>query len=154
MPFVCKICEKCPTSHSLIKYDETSERVVYYTCPANATNNETDGIIYHYNGVLSEMNGKKWVWVLDLKNFGMKHFLEIGNAVALTKLITEKYSNNLQKIIVINQNSFTNIIYSIIKPFLTSKIQSIVYFSDIKETTYNTHNSVINIDKSVSNIHS
>ena len=140
MPFVCKICQKCPTSHSLIKYDETPDRIVYYTTPANATNNDTDGIVYHYNGVLNEMNGKNWIWILDLKDFGINNFLEIRNAIALTKLITEKYSKNLQKIIVVNQNSFTSIIYGIVKPFLTSQMQDIVYFSEKKETTNNKQN--------------
>jgi len=140
MPFVCKICEKCPTSHSLTKYSETPDLLVYYTCPAIATNNETDGIIYHYNGMLSEINGKNWIWILDLKDFGMKQFLEIGNAIALVKLITKKYSNNLKKIIVVNQNSFTTIIYKIIKPFLTSEMQNIIYFSDKKESIINKNN--------------
>ena len=81
MPFVCKICEKCPSSHSLVKIDENEEQVIFYTCPANATNNETAGIVDHYNGVLGELGGKKWIWVLDLKDFKMQNFLEIGNGV-------------------------------------------------------------------------
>ena len=128
MPFICKLCEKNSTSHSLEIYDETPERIVYYTCPEKATNNETAGIVAHYDGVLGEMNGKDWIWILDLKDFGMKHFLEIGNAIALARLITEKYSTHLQKIIIINTNSYTNVIYNIVKPFLSTKIQSIVSF--------------------------
>ena len=130
MPFICKICEKCPNSHSLVKYEETSERIIYYTCPANATNNETTGIVNHYNGVLGEMGNKDWIWILDLKGFGMHNFLEIGNAVALAKLITEKYSEHLQKIIVVNPNSFTSTIFNIISPFLSERVRSIVVFSD------------------------
>jgi len=130
MPFICKICEKYPNSHSLVKFDETDKRIIYYTNPSNAKNNETNGIVSHYDGVLSEMNGKEWIWILDLNGFGMKNFLEIGNAIALSKLITEKYSEKLIKIIVINQNSYTNSIYMIIKPFLNYKIQDIVFFSN------------------------
>ena len=130
MPFICKICEKCPTSHSLVKYEETPERIIYYTCPSNATNNETTGILDHYNGVLGEINGKKWIWVLDLKGFGMKNFMEICNGIELAKLITEKYSEHLEKIIIINQNSFTATIYGIVKPFLNKRVQSLVIFSD------------------------
>jgi hypothetical protein len=128
MPFICKICEKCPTSHSLVKFEETPERIVYYTRPSNATNNETDGIIQHYDGVLSEMNGKDWIWILDLNGFGMKNFMEIGNGIALARLITEKFSEHLQKIIVINQNAFTNAIYAIVKPFLSESVQKLVVF--------------------------
>ena len=128
MPFICKICEKCPTSHSLVKFEETPERIIYYTRPSSATNNETDGIIQHYDGVLSEMNGKDWIWILDLNGFGMKNFMEIGNGIALARLITEKFSEHLQKIIVINQNAFTSAIYAIVKPFLSESVQKLVVF--------------------------
>jgi hypothetical protein len=130
MPFVCKICEKCPTSHSLVKYNETSERIIYYTCPSIATNNETTGIIEHYDGVLGEMGNKNWIWILDLKGFGMKNFLEFENGIALAKLITEKYSNHLQKIIVINPNSYTSAIFNLVKPFLNKRVRSIITFSN------------------------
>jgi hypothetical protein len=130
MPFVCKICEKCPNSHSLVKFSETDEQVIYYTCPANATNNETKGIIEHYEGLLSELNGKNWIWILDLKGFEMKHFFEINNAVTLAKLITEKYSTNLQKIHVINTNSYTTTIFGIVQPFLNKRVRSMVVFSE------------------------
>jgi hypothetical protein len=138
MPFVCKICEKCPNSHSLLKYEETSERIIYYTCPANATNNETTGIVNHYNGVLGEMGNKNWIWILDLKGFGMQNFLEIGNGIALAKLITEKYSNHLQNIIVVNPNSFTSTIFNIIRPFLSERVRNMVVFShQLKEKNDN-----------------
>ena len=130
MPFVCKICEKCPTSHSLVKYDETSERIIYYTCPSIATNNETAGIIEHYNGVLGEMGNKNWIWILDLKGFGMKNFLDINNSVALVKLITEKYSTYLEKIIIINTNSYTSTIFNFVKPFLNKRVRQIITFSN------------------------
>jgi hypothetical protein len=129
MPFVCKICEKCPNSHSLVKFDENSERIIYYTCPANATNNETDGIVTHYNGVLGEIGDKDWIWIVDFKGFGIKNFLEIGNAITLAKLITKKYGRNLQKIIIINQNIFTNTIFNIVSSFLSESIRNIVVFS-------------------------
>jgi hypothetical protein len=111
-----------------VKFEETPERIIYYTRPSSATNNETDGIIQHYDGVLSEMNGKDWIWILDLNGFGMKNFMEIGNGIALARLITEKFSEHLQKIIVINQNAFTSAIYAIVKPFLSESVQKLVVF--------------------------
>jgi hypothetical protein len=130
MPFICKICEKCPTSHSLVTLDETEEQNIYYTCPSSATNNNTAGIVAHYDGILGELNGKKWIWVLDLKGFKMKNYLEIGNGIALSKLITEKYSRNLQKIIVVNPNMYTSAIFNMVKPFLSERVQSLVIFSN------------------------
>ena len=146
MPFICKMCEKCPNSHSLVKFYESDKQIIYYTNPSNAKNNETNGIISHYDGVLSETNGKECIWILDLNGFGMKQFLEIGNAIALSKLITEKYSDKFKKIIVINGNSYINSIYIIIKPFLNSKIQNIIFFSNKNHlsslTPFNISNAV------------
>jgi hypothetical protein len=130
MPFVCKICEKCPTSHSLVKINETEEQIIYYTCPANATNNETKGIIEHYDGLLGELNGKSWIWILDFKGFGLKNFMDIGNGIGLAQLISEKYSTNLQKIYVINTNSYTSTIFDIVSPFLSKSVRSMVVFSE------------------------
>jgi len=130
MGFICKICENCPNSHSLVKYEETPEHIVYYTCPSSATNNEINGILTHYDGFLGEMKDKNWIWILDLKDFSMKNFLEIGNTISIVKLINEKYSVNLQKIIVINTNSYTSTIYNIIKPVLNERMRSLVFFPD------------------------
>jgi hypothetical protein len=129
MVFLCKICEKCPNSHSLIKFQETNDIIFYYTSPSTALDNNIEGILYHYNGVLSEKINKNWIWVLDLKNYGMKEMLEINNTIAIVNLIKEKYSTNLQKIVVINTNSYTKTIYKIIKPFLNKRMQNMVYFS-------------------------
>ena len=130
MVFICKICEKCPNSHSLVKYEETNDYIVYYTCPSNATNNEIEGILTHYDGVLQEIKDKNWIWILDLKEFSIKHFLEIGNTISIVKLINEKYSVNLQKIIVINTNSYTSNMYNLVKPFFNTRLQSLIFFPD------------------------
>ena len=143
MGFICKICEKNPNSHSLIKYEETNENVVYYTCPSSATNNEINGILTHFDGFLGETKDKNWIWILDLKDFSMKNFLEIGNTISIVKLISEKYSVNLQKIIVMNTNSYTSTIYNIIKPVLNERMRSLVFFpnsyNDQKEKLDNMH---------------
>jgi hypothetical protein len=130
MSFVCSICEKHPNSHSLIKYEENEEYNVYYTCPSNATNNDTNGILYHFDGVLGENNNKKWIWILDVKGFTMKQFLEIENTICIIKLINEKYSTTLQKIVVINSNSTASIMYKLVKPFLNKRMKSFIVFQD------------------------
>jgi hypothetical protein len=128
MSFVCDICEKISNSHSFIKFDETVERVVYYTCPSKATNNKIDGILKHIDGFLRETKDKHWIWILDLKGFSMKQFLEI-NTISIVKLINDKYSEKLQKIIIINTSSYACKIVKIIKPFFNKRIQSIISFS-------------------------
>jgi len=135
MVFICKICEKYPNSHSLVKYEENKDHVVYYTCPSNATNNEIEGILSHFDGTLKETMYKNWIWILDLKGFSMKHFLEIGNTVSIIKLINEKYSSNLQKIIVINTNSYANTMYNLVKSFFNTRLQSLIFFTDSTNNT-------------------
>jgi hypothetical protein len=130
MVFICKICEKCPDSHSFVKYQETTDSIIYYTCPSNAKNNEINGILTHFDGTLQEIKDKNWIWLLDLKGFSMKQFLEIGNTISIMKLINEKYSVNLQKIIVINTNSYASTMYNLIKPILSERMQSLIFFPD------------------------
>jgi hypothetical protein len=129
MVFICNICKTCPNSHSLIKFEETNDRIIYYTCPSKALDNNIDGILYHYDGTLGETKHKDWIWVLDLKDYGVKEILEIKNTIAIVNLIKEKYSQNLQKIIVMNTNSYTGTIYKAIKPFLNKRMQSMIFFS-------------------------
>jgi len=47
----------------------------------------------------------------------------------ITKLITEKYSLNLDKIIILN-NYYTELIYNIFKPILNKRLTSILHFTD------------------------
>jgi hypothetical protein len=132
MTFICEICKINPNSHSLKKIKESKELIYYYTCPSEATNNETEGIKNHFKGVLSELKEKKWIWILDMKNFGLKNFSAIHSSMEIARLITEKYVTNLQKISVINQNPYTEIIYNIIKPIFNERLRSIIDFSDNK----------------------
>jgi hypothetical protein len=126
MSYSCKICENDPSSHSLKNLGTIDNITYYYTCPAKATKyNDTDGIIAHYNGVLSE-NNNKWVWVFDCEGFSMKHLLEINVGIQLAKLVTSKFSNNLVNIIITNPTwHITSVIYSVY-PFLNSHIKSII----------------------------
>lgn len=131
MPFICEDCQKDPTSHSLKNLglsDFNGKEVTYfYTCPAKATKyNDSDGIIKHYNGVLSE-NKTDWIWILDGEGFGAKHLLEINVGIQLSKLITQKYSHNLKKIIVINPSYNIKLIFNLLSPFLTPYIRSLIY---------------------------
>jgi hypothetical protein len=138
MVFLCKICQQYPNSHSLIKFEETNDRIIYYTCPNKAKDNRIEGILYHFDGVLSAIKDKDWIWILDLKDYGIKEMLEINNTIAIVNLIKEKYSKTLQKIIVINTNSYTKTLYNAIKPFLNKRMQDIVFFS--KENLENSDN--------------
>jgi hypothetical protein len=131
MPFICKDCEKDPSSHSLknLGVDENGTRY-FYTCPAKATKyDDANGIINHYDGVLSE-NTTEWIWIFDGDGFNTKHLLEINVGIQLTKLIVQKHSHNLKKIIVINPSWNIKLVLDLVYPFLNNNLRSKIDIRD------------------------
>ena len=128
MVYTCPLCLLDPLSHSLTNFLEKDNTYYFYTCPAKSKlYYDTNSIINHYNGVLSDIpENKKWIWVLDVLGFGMNHFLQIEVATELSKLISSKFSKNLEKIIIINPSGYVSAVYAIVKPFLNDKIKSII----------------------------
>jgi hypothetical protein len=131
MVYTCPLCLLDPLSHSLTNFLEKDNTYYFYTCPSKAKLYfDTTSIINHYNGVLSEIpENKKWIWVFDGIGFGLKHLLQIEVAIELSKLISSKFSKNLEKIIIINPSGYISSIYNIIRPFLNNKITSIIEFN-------------------------
>uniref|UniRef100_A0A6C0LIP6 CRAL-TRIO domain-containing protein n=1 Tax=viral metagenome TaxID=1070528 RepID=A0A6C0LIP6_9ZZZZ len=125
---MCPLCTLVPSSHSLQKVLETPDIIYYYTCPAKATlYYDVKGILEHYSGVLSEIpENKEWVWIFDSLGFGLKHAIQTNVAIELAKLISNKFSKNLKKIIIINPTFYTTIINKAILPFLDKKIKDLI----------------------------
>jgi len=124
--FICNICADDPTSHSFKNIGINDNITYYYTCPAKASKYyDADGIIYHYDGVLSE-NTNKWIWVFDCQDFTTKHLLEINVGIKLAKLITNKFSHNLEKILIINPTWHIKTVIELVSPFLNRHIKSII----------------------------
>lgn len=118
MTFECEDCKKDPTSHSLKNLGIKDGVTYFYTCPAKATKYyDADGIINHYDGVLSE-NTNEWIWIFDGEGFNTKHLLEINVGIKLTQLISQKYNQSLKKIIVINPSWNIKLILDLLYPFL------------------------------------
>jgi hypothetical protein len=128
MKYSCPFCALDPLSHSLMEITEYKNTLYYYTCPSKAKLYfDVKSIINHYDGVLSEIpENKQWVWVFDSTDFNMKHFLQISVGIELAKLISTKFSNNLQKIIIINPNMYILYVYRLVKPFLNKKLRSVI----------------------------
>jgi hypothetical protein len=142
MKYSCPFCSLDPLSHSLIEITESNNTLYYYTCPSKAKLYfDAKSILNHYDGVLSEIpENKHWVWVFDSTDFNMKHFLQISVGIELAKLISTKFSNNLQKIIIINPNMYILYVYRLVKPFLNKKLRSIIVMNyeckNIKDVMY------------------
>jgi len=128
MPYICPICQLQPFSHSLIKLFEKKDILYYYTCPAQAIRyNDLEGIINHYNGILSEIpENKEWIWIFDSLGFTMKHAAQTNIAISIVKLISNKFSKHLKKIIIINPTAYITITHTILLPFLNTKIRNII----------------------------
>jgi hypothetical protein len=127
MQYVCPLCKLQPSSHSLKKVLE-EKGIIYYTCPAQATlYYDVKSIINHYDGVLSEIpENKEWIWIFDSLDFGFIHAIQTNVAIELAKLISNKFSKNLKKIIIINPTYYITIIHKIIMPFLNKKTRDII----------------------------
>jgi uncharacterized protein CbrC (UPF0167 family) len=125
--YICPICLVDPSSHSFKIIKNYSNTNVYYTCPAEATNKNTESIIAHYEGLLNTNGNKTWYWVLDCKDFGIEHAMEINTSIQLAKLITKpQYAQYLKKIIVINANIHINNIITMVKPFLSDHVRNLI----------------------------
>lgn len=137
MTYICPLCAIDPSNHSLIKLKEDDNIVYYYSCPSQAKLYfDTNGIINHYNGVLSEISkNKKWVLIFDSKDFYLQHFLQINLAIKLAKLICKKFSINLLKIIIINPTIYILSTYNILIPFLTKEVNNIITFNNCENIT-------------------
>ena len=127
MPYICPLCKLLPSSHSLTKVLE-EKGIIYYTCPSQAIlYYDVKGIVNHYDGVLSEIpENKEWVWIFDSLGFGLIHAMQTTVAIELANLISNKFSKNLKKIIIINPTLYATITHTMILPFLNNKLRDII----------------------------
>lgn len=128
MSYKCPLCSILPYSHSLTKLFERHDILYYYTCPSQAKlYYDVNGIVNHYNGVLSEIpENKEWVWIFDSFGFNFKHASQTKVAIELAKLISCKFSKNLKKIIIINPSIYVIIVKNIVTPFLNENVKNII----------------------------
>lgn len=128
MSYTCPLCYLDSLSHSLTKLLERNGIIYYYTCPSQAKlYYDVKGILKHYDGVLSEIpENKEWIWILDSSGFGFTHAMQTNVAIELAKLVTNKFSKNLKKIIVINPTYYISIPHKIVMFFLSNKVKDII----------------------------
>lgn len=71
-----------------------------------------------------------------MKDFGLKEIIGTGTYIKVTKLINEKYSNNLEKIYIINQNCYAEFAYNLLKSLLNDRLKNMVVFSNNVKLTH------------------
>jgi hypothetical protein len=97
----------------------------FYSCPAKAPKyDDHDILIEHVDNMLSDIRGDPWIWMFDSAGFGVKHYLEIRTAQSLAKLISDKYSDSLEQIIVMNPSWHMRLTLNVVWPFLSNKIKN------------------------------
>ncbi|NBS68498.1 hypothetical protein EBT31_06240 [bacterium] len=123
----CPVCAKDPTSHSFKRLGTSDEgTVIMYTKPAEATKYwDCAGILYHYDNVLAKIDGT-WAWIFDAEDFSYEHMFEVNVAIGLARLISTKYSHNLQKITVVNPSFMVQLAINIVMPFLNKRMRELV----------------------------
>ena len=128
MKYICPLCKLLPSSHSLTQVLEKKGIIYYYTCPSQAIlYYDVKGIINHYDGVLSEIpENNEWVWIFDSLGFSIIHAMQTTVAIELAKLISNKFSKNLKKIIIINPTFYITLSHKMIMPFLNNKVKNII----------------------------
>jgi hypothetical protein len=128
MKYICPLCKLNPDSHSLKQVFEKKGILYYYTCPSQAIlYYDVKGIVEHYDGILSEIpENKEWVWIFDSLGFNIIHATQTSVAIELAKLISNKFSKNLKKIIIINPTFYITITHKMLMPFLNNKVRDII----------------------------
>ena len=126
--YECPLCKLVPFSHSLVKISDKKGVIYYYTRPSQAIlYYDVKSIISHYDGVLSEIpESKEWIWIFDSLGFSFIHAIQIKVATELTKLISNKFSKNLKKIVIINPAFYIKTTLKVVMPFLNDKLKDII----------------------------
>lgn len=130
MRYCCLYCRVDPQSHSFAYVGQYEGSRHYYTCPANARMyNDSESIVAHYDGILSEDLDPttKWVWIFDAHNFGAKHMAEPFVAINLAKLINDKFYSRLNRIYIINSSPWIQIALRLVRPFLPATLIDKIY---------------------------
>jgi len=124
------MCNENPANHSFSKVREIEGVAIYYTAPVKALDKDPDRITRHYDLVLSE-NIMPWIWIFDCKDYSMMD-MDMRLAIQLARLINDKYSDHLKKIIIVNSSTFIWTIISIVSFFLSKEMQNKIHVSDIE----------------------
>jgi hypothetical protein len=125
---ICLTCKNEPLSHSFREIKSVNNISVMYTCPTEAKKyNDKNGILAHYKNILDKLENRKWVWIVDSKNFNAKHALEVTLGIELAKLIS-KNSNNLLKVFIINETWHIKTMYYAVLPFISKNTKELISF--------------------------
>jgi hypothetical protein len=123
----CPVCAVYPNSHSFHFIYEKNDIAYFYSCPSQALlSDDADGILSHFDKELTKKQGKKWVWIFNAQDFGMKHMMQMRLAIDLARLISNKFGEMLTKIVIINKTWHIDVILNTVWFFLSDHVRGII----------------------------
>lgn len=119
-------------THSFNEIGRTSKfGRIMYTCAANAKDySNSKAITTHISTYLDAEKMVPWTWVFDCRGLKTKHTLQIELAIALCRLIQDKYCENLQMIYILNPTTGVDTLLTHILPIF--KKESLQYLRKLK----------------------
>jgi hypothetical protein len=127
MSYVCPVCAENPQNHSFMRLEDASGVAIFYSCPGKAIKYKSDeGIIEHMDGMLRELDGKPWKWIVDGAGFSMKHASQVNLAISIMRLINNHHGSSLRQICIINPSKYIHAMLAVIWPFMTEYMRSII----------------------------
>lgn len=128
---LCETCNENPNSHSFKLLKSSEKRLIFYTSPSEAENYfDNEGILSHIDSHLNHyLDNKTWIWIIDLKNFGLYHSLNVSLPIQIIQLLREKkYIDKLIKIRLKNITTYANVLINSTWLLLSDDVRSkIVY---------------------------
>jgi hypothetical protein len=93
---------------------------VLYTAPSRVDNIETEDQLQGLFALVNAQKQRKWLWILDLKDMSISKCMSISFTGRLISLLKEDHATALQRIWIMNMNSWAQMILSL---FATTKVR-------------------------------
>jgi hypothetical protein len=93
---------------------------ILYTVPSRVDNIETEDQLQGLFDLIHAQKQKKWLWILDLKDMSYAKCMSISFTGRLISLLKEDHATSLQRIWIMNMNSWAQMILSM---FTTTKVR-------------------------------
>jgi hypothetical protein len=124
---ICDVCKEDFTSHSFNFVCNTLEGGhIFYTKISNSSKyHDTEGIVKHCTNYLNYIQSKKWSWIMDFEDFGIKHTLGLNTGIQLSRLINTY--GGLHHLFVINTNVFVEQMLKMIKLTLNKEYHDCIH---------------------------
>jgi hypothetical protein len=117
---MCEACKADPQTHSFEPLSPSS--TFFYTnfkYIKDFTNVES--IYGHFNTMLSSLSGQPWNWIIDCQHLSAKHLVHINTSIGILRRLTDKYSDSIRCIYLINAGPIMKTAIVAFTPFISKE---------------------------------